>query len=90
MKKTTINISYDEEKLSALKIYLEQKGSQIEDELEKELDALYSKNVPANVREFIDMRTGCVKPAERKKKPKPHQNMYRIGVRIVEIAAIRN
>ena len=49
MKKTTINISYDEEKLSALKIYLEQKGSQVEDELIKELDTLYSKNVPANV-----------------------------------------
>lgn len=70
MKKTTINISYDEEKLSALKIYLEQKGSQVEDELEKELDALYSKNVPANVREFIEMRAGGVKLAEKKKKPK--------------------
>lgn len=71
MKKTTINISYDEEKLSALKIYLEQKGSHIEDELAKELDILYSKNVPANVREFIELRTGSVKPAEKKKEPKP-------------------
>lgn len=71
MKKTTINISYDEEKLSALKIYLEQKGSQVEDELIKELDTLYSKNVPANVREFIELRSGLGKPAEKKKKPKP-------------------
>lgn len=71
MKKATINISYDEEKLSALKIYLEQKGSHIEDELTKEIDTLYSKNVPANVREFIELRTGSVKQAEKKKKAKP-------------------
>lgn len=71
MKKATITISYDEEKLGALKIYLEQKGSRVEDELTKELDTLYSKNVPANVREFIELRTGCAKPAEKKKKPKP-------------------
>lgn len=70
MKKTTINISYYEEKLGALKIYLEQKGSQVEEELAKELDTLYSKNVPANVREFIELRTGCAKPAEKKKTPK--------------------
>lgn len=71
MKKATINISYNEEKLSTLKIYLELKGSHIEDELAKEIDTLYSKNVPANVREFIELRTGSVKPAEKKKKPKP-------------------
>lgn len=35
MKKTTINISYDEEKLSALKMYLGQKGSGLDDELVK-------------------------------------------------------
>ena len=37
MKKTTITISFDEEKLSALKIYLEQSKRTVEDELEKAL-----------------------------------------------------
>lgn len=60
MKKTTINISYDEEKLSALKIYLEQKGTAAEDELVKALDTLYAKTVPAGVREFIGMKSGAV------------------------------
>ena len=41
MKKVTISISYDEEKLSALKLYLDQKQMQVEDELTKALDALY-------------------------------------------------
>ena len=41
MRKTTINISYDEEKLNALKMYLRQKNSSIDDELVKMLDTLY-------------------------------------------------
>lgn len=68
MKKVTINISYDEEKLSALKLYLDQKQTQVEDELTKALDALYSKNVPAGVRDFLDMRSGTVEPASPKVK----------------------
>lgn len=57
MKKTTINISYDEEKLSALKMYLGQKGSSLDDELVKMLVTLYGKPVPASVREFISMKS---------------------------------
>ncbi len=60
MKKTTINISYDEEKLNALKLYLGQKGIRSEDEIVKALDTLYAKNVPAGVREFIDMKSGTM------------------------------
>ena len=43
MKKTSITISYDEEKLSALKLYLGQKNSSAENELTKALDMLYAK-----------------------------------------------
>lgn len=55
MKKVTISISYDEEKLSALKLYLDQKQMQVEDELTKALDALYCKNVPAGVRDYFNL-----------------------------------
>ena len=58
MKKITVSISCDEEKLSALKMYLAQKEMQVETELEKAFDTLYSKTVPAGVREFIDMKSG--------------------------------
>ena len=51
MKKTSVSVSYDEEKLSTLRLYLEQKGMQVEDELTKSLDTLYAKNVPAGVRQ---------------------------------------
>lgn len=71
MKKITINIPYDEEKLTALRLYLEQKNQNLENELIAAADILYTKSVPANVREFIDMSEGLHKPAEKKKKPRP-------------------
>ena len=71
MKKTQITVSYDEEKLSALKMYLAQKDLKVESELERSLDALYVKNVPTGVREFIEMKSGAVTAPPKPKKPKP-------------------
>ena len=71
MKKTTFNISFDEDKASALVLYLLQKGTTAEAELEKALDTLYSKTVPAGVREFIDMKSGTVSPSAVPKPKKP-------------------
>ena len=62
MKKISVSVSYDEEKLSTLKLYLEQKGVQVEDELAKSLDTLYAKNVPTGVREFLNLRSGNAEP----------------------------
>ena len=68
MKKANISVAFDEEKLSALKMYLGQKNMTVEKELQKALDALYGKTVPAGVREFIALRSGEVSPTEKKKK----------------------
>ena len=57
MKKATINISYDEEKLNAMKLYLEQKGTRLDNELTKSLDTLFNKTVPSGVRDFISMKS---------------------------------
>lgn len=70
MKTATITVSFDEEKLGALKLYLKQRGTQPEEELEKALESLYTKTVPVGVREFIDMRSGSA-AAPKVKKPKP-------------------
>ena len=73
MKKTTITISFDEEKLKALTMYLAQKNMQAESELEKALETLYVKTVPAGVREFIEMKSGTATvPAPKPpRRPKP-------------------
>ncbi len=58
MKKISVTISFDEEKTTAARMYLKQKNMKLEDELEKAMEMLYTKNVPSGVREFIDMRNG--------------------------------
>lgn len=64
MKKAVITVGIEEEKFSALKIYLEQKGQTVEGELEKALEAMYGKTVPSGVREYLDMRAGNSVPAQ--------------------------
>ena len=74
MKKTNITISFDEEKLTALRLYMEQKNLQLEDELTKAMEGFYGKHVPAGVREFIEMRSGEVsEPTPRTKRPRPEK-----------------
>ncbi|WP_302198931.1 DUF6103 family protein [uncultured Ruminococcus sp.] len=69
LKKSSISIMYDDEKLSAIRLYMSQRDLDFKEELEKSVDALYAKYVPANVREFIDMKGSQVK-TPKPKKPK--------------------
>lgn len=66
--KKCIMVSYEEEKLLALRMYAEQRGVSVEDELAQTAEALYQKYVPANVRSFLDMKAEGQKP---KKKARP-------------------
>ncbi len=66
MKKSVL-ISIESEKLSALDMYLGQKDLKLTDELDKCIDGLYQKNVPQNVRDFIDMKSAA-KPEKKPKK----------------------
>ena len=70
MKKVGISVTFDEEKLSATKMYMLQKNLDVKAELEKALDVMYAKYVPSNVREFIDMKgqTDCKPKTEKTKK----------------------
>ncbi len=65
MRNGNVTVSYDEEKLNALKIYLELKNKTIEKELAVATDTLYVKHVPSGVRAFIDMRAGGKKPTDK-------------------------
>ncbi len=67
MKKTNVSIMYDDEKLNAIRLYMSQRDLDFKEELEKSVDSLYAKYVPANVREFIDMKTVLTKPSKHKK-----------------------
>lgn len=54
MKKDIVRISIDAEKLRAVKKYMEKKEVDLEAELADQLQKLYEKHVPINVREYID------------------------------------
>ena len=56
MKNTNITISYDEEKLKALKRYLLRKDLSLEEELRRTVEKLYARHVPAAVQDYIE---GC-------------------------------
>ena len=53
--KDKIVLSMSAEKLSALEMYLGQKNSTLKAEIDKYAEQLYTKIVPQNVREYIDL-----------------------------------
>lgn len=70
--KKSVTVNVESEKLSALEMYLGQKNMKLTDELDKCIEALYQKNVPLNVREFIEM-TALKKPQRRRKSADPSE-----------------
>ena len=62
--KKSVTVSIESEKLSALEMYLGQKNLKLTEELDKCIEILYQKNVPQNVRDFIEMKSEK-KPARK-------------------------
>ena len=60
--KKCIMVGYEEEKLLALRMYAEQRGVSVEEELVQAAEAMLQKVVPANVRAFVDMMGESQKP----------------------------
>ena len=53
--KRAITVQIPEEKLSAIEMYLEQKNTTLAVELDKQVEQIYAKVVPQNVREYIEL-----------------------------------
>lgn len=76
MKKETVTIQMDAEKLRAVKRYMEKKDADLTQELCDSLQKLYEKYVPATVREYIDESAEDEAPAAaslKKQKEKSRQ-----------------
>lgn len=74
MKKASVTVQYDEEKLSTIKIFMEKKELNINDEIIKFIDSQYTKQVPAQVRDFFDMKAESEKKALSKPNMQPKEN----------------
>ena len=57
MKKTSLKIDYEEEKLKAIDVSLREKGRELNSEVINFLDGLYKKNVPALLKKFVENDT---------------------------------
>lgn len=68
MKKDSISISFESESLRAIKKYMGKKDVDLEDELVDQLEKLYKKHVPVNVREYIDDKKEEEQKAKKTKK----------------------
>ena len=55
MKKATVQISFEAEKLRAINQYMKDE-TELQTELDTVLQALYEKHVPVPVREYIESR----------------------------------
>ena len=53
MKKATITVTFEQEKLKAIQFYLGKSGASLEAELDDFMAKLYKKYVPAQTREYI-------------------------------------
>lgn len=73
MKTATIHVTFEEEKIAALNLYLGQKNMTVEAELQDALTSLYQRHVPSQVRDFISLRNdGSPDPViPKQKRPKP-------------------
>lgn len=56
LKTTDIQFTYDEERLDALKVFLEEKDKKLESELMSMMDALYERTVPQKVQFFLEKK----------------------------------
>ena len=68
MKKATLTVTYDEEKLNAIRVHLELKKLDLDAELNRVLDSLFNKHVPPSVRNYIELRD-AVAPSSPAKRP---------------------
>ena len=53
--KNTVTITLDDKKVQALKMYLSEKKTSLDEQLSNYAEQLYGKVVPQNVRDYIDM-----------------------------------
>ena len=57
MKQATLQIKFDEEKLNAIKQYMDKKDADFQKELDDVMQKLYEKHDLAPVREYIESRS---------------------------------
>ena len=71
MKKATVTVSFEQEKLNAVQFYAGKNGTSLELELDTFMEKLYKKYVPSQTREYIESGgtappAACPVPSKRR------------------------
>lgn len=69
MEKIDITISFDAEKMDAVKIYLKKEETTVQKKLDEAMRQLYEQTVPEAVREYLDAKNA----SPPKRPPRPSQ-----------------
>ena len=69
MEKIDITISFDAEKMDAVKIYLKKEETTVQKKLDEAMRQLYEQTVPEAVREYLDAKNAS--PPKRPPPPPP-------------------
>ena len=67
MKKATVTISFDQEKLKAIQFYAGKSGSSLKSDLDEFMEKLYKRYVPSQTREYIE----SIAEPEEQPRPRP-------------------
>ena len=71
MQKVEITLSFEDEKLSALEIFLKKENTTVRKRLDEALRQLYESAVPEEVREFLDCKAAvAARDRSRRSAPK--------------------
>lgn len=73
MKQAVVTIKYEEEKLNAVRQYMEKKDADLDKELYENMNRLWEKYVPQAVREYIESREESKKKDKKAKREKSIQ-----------------
>ena len=67
MEKIEITVSFDAEKMDALKFYLKKEESTVQKKMDEAMRQLYEQSVPEAVREYLDAKN--TPPSKRPPRP---------------------
>ena len=66
MKKISISIAFEDEKLDALEFSLKKENSSVQERMDDALKNLYEKTVPEPVREYLDSKSAPAAPKPKR------------------------
>ena len=76
MRKVTVSVQVDAEKLRAIQFYAGRKDSTVESELESCVEKLYEKYVPGPTREYIESIAAPARPPRSSRSPSRPEEVH--------------